>query len=38
LHWLDNVPRTWQDYMYLYPIPYSELQLNPNLGQNPGWQ
>ena len=38
LNWLNNVPRTWQDYMYLYPIPYSELLLNPNLQQNPGWQ
>lgn len=38
LHWLDNIPRTWSSYMYLYPIPYSQLLLNPNLGQNPGWQ
>jgi hypothetical protein len=38
LNWLNNIPRTWQSYMYLYPIPYSELLLNPNLGQNPGWQ
>lgn len=38
LHWLDNVQRTWSDYMYLNPIPYSALQINPNLGQNPGWQ
>lgn len=38
LHWLDNVSRTWSDYMYLNPIPYSALQLNPNLGQNPVWQ
>jgi len=22
---------------YLYPIPYGEIQLNPNLVQNPGW-
>jgi hypothetical protein len=22
---------------YLYPIPYSQLTLNPRLGQNPGW-
>jgi len=22
---------------YLYPIPRIELQLNPNLEQNPGW-
>jgi hypothetical protein len=38
LHWLDNGKRTWSDYMYLNPIPYSALQLNPNLGQNQGWQ
>ncbi|MFT3933952.1 MAG: RagB/SusD family nutrient uptake outer membrane protein [Chitinophagaceae bacterium] len=38
LHWLDNVSRQWADYMYLYPIPYNDLQLNPNLGQNPTWQ
>jgi starch-binding outer membrane protein, SusD/RagB family len=38
LHWLDNSPRTFAPYMYLYPIPYSELELNPNLQQNPVWQ
>jgi hypothetical protein len=38
MHWLDNVPRKFYSYMYLYPIPYAELQLNPNLLQNPGWQ
>jgi SusD family. len=38
LHWLDNIQRAWYDYMYLYPIPYSALQLNPNLGQNTGWK
>lgn len=38
LNWLDNIPRTFQSYEYVYPIPYSQLLLNPNLGQNPGWQ
>jgi hypothetical protein len=38
IHWLDNVPRQWHDYKYLYPIPYSELLLNSNLQQNQGWQ
>ncbi|MBS1660592.1 MAG: RagB/SusD family nutrient uptake outer membrane protein [Bacteroidetes bacterium] len=38
IHWLDNVKRTWHDYKYLYPIPYSEILLNSNLGQNPKWQ
>ena len=29
---------TWNDKMYLYPIPSQELTLNPNLApQNPGW-
>ena len=31
--------RTWNDKMYLYPIPTGELQRNPNLlPQNPGWE
>lgn len=38
LHWLDNVTRQWGDYMYLSPIPYTDLTLNPNLLQNPVWQ
>jgi len=38
LHWLDNVTKDWEDYKYVYPIPYSELLLNPNLVQNPQWQ
>ncbi|HTI09596.1 MAG TPA: RagB/SusD family nutrient uptake outer membrane protein [Puia sp.] len=38
LHWLDNVTRDWEDYKYLYPVPYGDLLLNPNLGQNPQWQ
>lgn len=30
--------RTWNDKMYLYPIPTGELQRNPQLEpQNPGW-
>lgn len=36
--WLDNVQREWGDYKYLYPIPYNEMQLNPNLVQNKGWE
>ncbi|MGQ1948319.1 RagB/SusD family nutrient uptake outer membrane protein [Geofilum sp. OHC36d9] len=32
----DN--RTWADKNYLYPLPSDEVQLNPNLGQNPGWE
>lgn len=38
IHWLDNIARDWQDYKYLYPIPYADLQINPKLTQNPGWQ
>lgn len=29
--------REWEDKMYLYPVPQSELFLNPDLEQNPGW-
>jgi hypothetical protein len=38
LYFLNNGHRLWFDYKYLYPIPYSELQLNANLAQNPGWK
>lgn len=30
-------PRYWDDKMYLFPIPDSEIRKNPNLTQNPGW-
>lgn len=29
--------RYWDDKMYLYPIPDSEININSNLVQNPGW-
>jgi hypothetical protein len=29
--------RTWNDKMYLYPLPTQELSLNPSLTQNTGW-
>ena len=29
--------RFWDNKMYLYPFPYNETKINPNLGQNPGW-
>lgn len=29
--------RTWGEKNYLYPIPSDQIQLNPNLKQNPGW-
>jgi len=30
--------RTWADKNYLYPLPQDQLQLNPSLTQNPGWE
>jgi hypothetical protein len=38
IYYLNNGHRLWADYKYLYPIPYSQLQLNANLVQNPGWK
>ncbi len=29
--------RSWNSKNYLLPIPSDQMQLNPNLGQNPGW-
>lgn len=29
--------RKWEDKNYLFPLPHDQLQLNPNLKQNPGW-
>lgn len=34
---LENARTTWKEKHYLYPLPTDQLQLNPNLGQNPGW-
>lgn len=33
----QTVNRTWDDKMYLFPIPQTELMKNPNLTQNSGW-
>lgn len=30
--------RIWQDKMYYYPIPLTEIYKNGNLTQNPGWE
>lgn len=30
--------RTWSEKNYLYPLPSDQRQLNPQLGQNPGWE
>lgn len=29
--------RVWESKNYLYPLPSDQRQLNPNIGQNPGW-
>lgn len=33
----ETVTRMWDDKMYLFPIPRTEIMKNPNLTQNPGW-
>ena len=34
-----NINKHWnEDRDYLYPIPITEVILNPDLGQNPGWE
>ncbi len=37
LTWMNNIKRKWEDKMYYYPIPQTDLITNPNIGQNPGW-
>jgi len=34
----QTVDRLWQDKMYFFPIPQSELLKNDNLSQNPGYE
>ena len=34
---LKNGGGQWHSYQQYYPIPLTELQLNPNLVQNPGY-
>jgi hypothetical protein len=31
------VPCTWNDRQYLWPVPTAEIQINPNITQNPGY-
>ncbi len=38
LTWMNNISRKWEDKMYYYPIPATDLITNPNLGQNAGWK
>ena len=36
---VETVTRAWNDKMYLFPVPYSEILKNPNLApNNPGWE
>jgi hypothetical protein len=35
--WMNEIKREWTDRLYYYPIPLNDLQRNPNLEQNPGW-
>jgi hypothetical protein len=35
--WRNDIPRKWDQKLYLYPIPESDLLTNPALKQNPGW-
>jgi len=37
LIWMNEIPRKWNDKNYYYPIPLNDLQRNPNLKQNTGW-
>jgi hypothetical protein len=33
----NNLKRVFEDYMYLKPIPFNQIVLNPKITQNPGW-
>ncbi len=34
-----HIAKTWNESRdYLFPIPITDVTLNPNLGQNPGWE
>ena len=37
LVWMNEIQRKWLDKNYLFPIPLNDLQRNPNIKQNPGW-
>lgn len=37
LVYMKDQKRTWNDKLYFYPIPANDLVMNPNLGQNKGW-
>jgi len=38
INWLKTIPREWENKFYLYPIPENDRLMNPNLGQNEGWE
>jgi hypothetical protein len=38
LTWMKEIPRKWNERNYYYPIPLADLQKNPNLKQNKGWE
>lgn len=38
LVWMNEISRKWNDRNYYYPIPLNDLQRNPDLKQNPGWE
>ena len=37
-HLIIESGRVWAEKNYLHPLPVDQRQLNPNLGQNPGWE
>jgi hypothetical protein len=37
LTWMNNIVRKWEDKMYYYPIPPTDIITNPQLIQNTGW-
>jgi hypothetical protein len=38
LQWQNNTARVWDDKRYFYPIPPTEIIVNPKLEQNTGWK
>ena len=37
LTWMNSITRKWEDKMYYYPIPPTDIITNPQLTQNAGW-
>ncbi len=37
LTWMTEISRKWNDKLYYYPIPQTDIVANPKLSQNPGW-